>query len=62
MRSTGSKRKTLDSAQLREIAVAAGVDPRTVAREYAERGSVRGMAGHRVRREFDARGLVAGEP
>lgn len=39
-----------DPQNVRRIAVAAIADPRTVRRELEHPGTVRGMAGHRIRR------------
>jgi hypothetical protein len=40
---------TTDAATIRRLAVAHSVDPRSIARELREPGSVRGMAGERAR-------------
>lgn len=39
----------MDEALSRELAVRAQVDPRSIRREYAQPGSVRGMSGRRAR-------------
>lgn len=39
----------IDAAALRRLAVAASCDPRTVARELREPGSVKGLPGDRIR-------------
>ncbi len=49
---------TIDSARARELAVAAGVDPRSIIRELRAPGSVRGMAGHRARRVLAEAGMI----
>lgn len=50
-----------DAALLRQLAVSASVDPRTVAK--ALRGErVRGMAGRRVNRALAAAGLLPASP
>ncbi len=53
----------IDTATLREIAVAADADPRSVIAELradrGERPHVRGMPGHRVRRVLAERGLLS---
>jgi len=51
----------LDAATVREYAVKANVDPRTI--EKAARGEpVRGMAGHRARATLKAAGVPVPEP
>jgi hypothetical protein len=40
------------------LAVEADVDPRSIRREFEKPGSVRGMAGHRIRTVFRKHGLV----
>ena len=50
-------RPDLDQAQLRELAVAAGVDPRTILNVYRGK-AVRGMAGRRAREVLIERGLL----
>lgn len=53
-------RPPLDAATVRQIAVLASVDPRTVLR--ALRGEpVRGMPGHRIRAVLQAEGLLPAE-
>lgn len=51
---TSWPRTRIDTATARKLAVAASADPRTVLREFRQPGSVRGMAGHRVRRVLAA--------
>ena len=52
----------LPAGLTREIAVATSTDPRSVSKEYRVPGSVRGIAGARIRRELDARGLTSIAP
>jgi hypothetical protein len=47
----------LDAATLRALSVAAGVDPRSVAK-VLKGEPVRGMAGHRARKVLEAAGLL----
>jgi len=47
----------LDKATVRELAVRASVDPRSITRALAGE-SVRGMAGHRARRVLQEAGLL----
>ncbi len=57
------KPKTMGAAQLREVAVAAIADPKTVRKEVAYPGKVRGDVGERVRRaliEFRKRQAASG--
>jgi hypothetical protein len=46
--------------RLRELAVQAQADPRTVQRELREPGSVRGIVGDRVRTVLREQGLISG--
>jgi len=51
------RHKDLDESTIRELAVKAGVDPRTI--EKAARGEpVRGMAGHRARAALREAGIL----
>lgn len=51
-----SERTRIDTATARKLAVAADADPRSVLRELRQPGSVRGMAGHRVRQALEQHG------
>jgi hypothetical protein len=53
---------TIDLLEIRSIALAAAVDPRSVAREIREPGSVTKAAGVRIRRELERRGYRSGDP
>lgn len=54
----------LHAGRLRDLAVKSSSDPRSVAREYQSPGSVRGLAGDRIRHVLRLEGLigVAREP
>ena len=49
----------IDTATIRRLAVTYSVDPRSIRREMREPGSVRGMAGHRVREALASLDVVA---
>lgn len=49
-----AQREHLETFLLRELAVAAGADPRSVRRELLHPGAVRGLAGERIRRALHA--------
>lgn len=53
---------TIDLLEVRHIALAASVDPRTVLKELRAPGSVTKAAGARVRRELARRGYSVEEP
>ena len=54
------ERRPVPAHRLRELAVQAQADPRTVQRELREPGSVRGIVGDRVRAALKAQGLISG--
>lgn len=51
-------RSQVDTATARHLAVEADADPRSVRRELRAPGSVRGMAGHRIRAVLAMHGYV----
>jgi len=51
-----------DPQAVRRVAVSAIVDPRSVRRELEQPGSVRGMAGHRIRRAIAEHSATPPEP
>ena len=56
-----TKKKTMTDLEIREVAVAAQADPRTV-RKIVDGGDVRGVVGDRIRRAIDGRGgIVRGD-
>lgn len=61
MSTTQTERRHLDTATLRALAVKHLVDPRSIAKEYEEPGSVKGMAGARARAAL-ADPIVTGPP